>query len=105
MLNLIYLALFGLVSFFRVNRSKPMPWMVANIVWLVGMGALSWFHQNVYFGVGAAVAVATVGVSLFVKKLPLTGNVGTYVKMVFSNLLFFPVEAFEAAYAYLSPKL
>lgn len=105
MLSWIFLALFGLYAFFKVNRAKSVPWMVANVVFLVGMGAFSYFMQNLYFAVGVVSALVAVGVSLFQTKLPLLSNLGTYLKMVVSNVLFYPVELFEEAYGYISTKL
>jgi|ERR1700722_3344180 len=106
MLSLIFLALFGLYALFKVNRVKSMPWMIANVAWLAGMGVLSFYMQNLYFAVGVVSAVVSVGVSLFgASKLPLLSNLGTYLKMVVTNLLFWPVEVFEEAYGYLSSKL
>jgi hypothetical protein len=106
MLSLIFLALFGLYAFFKVNRAKSVPWMVANVAWLVGMGALSYFMQNLYFAVGVVSAVVSVCVSLFgANKLPLLSNLGTYGKMVVTNVLWWPVGLFEETYVYLSSKL
>lgn len=100
-----FFVLYGLYAFFKVNRSKPVAWMVANIVWLVGMAAMALFMPHLYMVAGVVAAVASVGVALFQQKLPLMSNLLTYGKMVVKNLLFFPVEVFEEAYGYLSSKL
>lgn len=102
MLSFIFLALYGLYSFFKVNRAKSTVWMGANVGWLAGMGAVSYFHQNLYFGLGVVAAVAFAGVSLFVNKLPLTSNLFTYAKTFVKNVLFYPVSVFEEVYTYLT---
>lgn len=88
-----------------MNRAKPLLWMVANVVWLVAAGALSYFMQNMFCVIGVVAAATAVGVAFFGKKLPVKGNLGLYFKMVLSNLFFWPVEVFEEIYAYLPSKL
>lgn len=105
MLSLIFLSLYGLYCFFRVDRSKSVVWMGVNVAFLVAMGALSFFEQNVYFGLGVVAAITTLCVSLFVKKVPLTSNLWSYGKSLLSTVLFWPVSLFEDAYTYLVSKL
>lgn len=103
--TVLFLCAYGLYCFFKVNRAKSVPWMIANVVCLCAAGLLAWTHQDIYFLVGALCAVGFVAYQAVAVKLPLIANWTKYAKLTVTSLLCWPVEVFETVYTYLSPKL
>lgn len=102
--NFVVLAMLALYAFFKVDRTKPVGWMVVNVVWLVGLGALALTHVNVYLAVGLGVAVVRTVASLVAGVSPFS-NLLDYVRGVLRSLFTYPVTVFEYAYGQLKSKI
>lgn len=105
LLSILFVVVLGLYAWKHMDSSKTTVWMVINVAWLVGMAALSYFEQNVYFALGLVSAAVAVVRSLMGGQLPLTSNLLTYFKMVLSHVFFYPVEDFETVYGVLKDKV
>jgi hypothetical protein len=103
--SLLFVLVLALYAWNNVDRTKTTVWMVVNMAWLGGMAALSYFDQNVYFGLGLVSAVVSVVRSIVGGQLPVLDNKLTYVKMLFSHVFFWPVEVFESVYGALKDKV
>lgn len=104
-LHFVFLALYGLYVFFKMDRTKPLPWLLAHMG-LVGAGAYAVFaHSELYLIVGGAAGVLLAAKSLFVDKLPFAANAFTYLKNFITNALFSPVSAFETLYQWVATKV
>ena len=103
--TVLFLCAYGLYCFFTMNKTKPLAWLVGNIVFLAAGALFVYTHQDIYFIVGALCAAGFVAYQALAVKLPLLANWKVYLKLAVSNLMFWPVGVFEAVYTYLSPKL
>lgn len=103
--TVLFLCVYGLYCARTASKGKPLPWEIANIVALVAAGVLLCWKQDIYFLVGALTAAGFVAYQALAVKLPLLANWKTYAKVAVESLLFWPVPAFEAAYAWLVSKL
>jgi hypothetical protein len=103
--HIVCLAIYGLYVFFKVDRSKPWPWLVAHLgVIAVGVwGILT--HADWYLGIGCVLGLVLAAKSMFVDKLSFTSNVKTYLLNFVQDALFSPVHSFEALYQWVSTKV
>lgn len=103
--HLVFLAVYGLYVFFEVDRSKPLPWLVAHLG-VLGFGAFAILtHADWYLMVGAGLGVALAAKSMFVDKVSLAGNVMKYFGDFVKNALFCPVQSFETLYQWVATKV
>ena len=104
-LHLVFLAIYGLYVFFKMDRTKPLPWLLAHMS-LVGAGAYAIFaHSEIYLLAGSVAGLLLAAKSLFIDKLPFSSNVMMYLKAFITNALFSPVSAFETIYQWVATKV
>jgi hypothetical protein len=103
--HIVCLVLFGLYVFFKVDRTKPWPWMVAH-AGVIAAGVFGILvHAGWYLGVGCVLGLVLAAKSLFVDKLAFASNVKTYVLNFVQDAFFSPVHSFEALYQWVSTKV
>ena len=108
-LFVVYMVALALFAWKHTDRTKTVPWLVGNCVWLGGAALLAFVGvwggnataQCVYGGLGvlsAVVAVARMGAGVGEPAVPVMTNLLTYGKTFVTQLLFWPVLDFEELY-------